>query len=279
MRLRADPSQPDFFSYIENAKEADGSIAYDDPKEVFSEARTLIIGGMCFILIPDFSTVVPIANRYCTPGSDTTAVQLAANFFYLTNNPQVLARLTREIRGAFDSMENIGLGQKLEDCKYLKAVVNETLRMSPSLPGVLPREVLPGGLTAAGETFTPGVEVSVPIYALHHNEDVYSEPHRFIPERWIPEETSEESVKQCLATLMPFSYGSRQCIGKRLALMELYLVLAKAVWRYNLEYVGGGKDDRFGDELDVIEYKLLDHLAAGRNGPVVRFWRREGLGN
>jgi hypothetical protein len=51
MRLQADSSRPDFFSYIENAKKEDGSPAYDNPKEVFSEARTLIIGGLSAVLM------------------------------------------------------------------------------------------------------------------------------------------------------------------------------------------------------------------------------------
>jgi cytochrome P450 len=214
--------------------------------------------------------------RLCL-GSDTTATQLAANFFYLTNNPQTLARLKDEIRQKFSSFDDIRLGQNLDSCCYLQAVVNETLRISPSLPGVIPREILPGGLTVAGETFTPGVEVSVPVYTLHHNAEIFFEPHSFIPERWLPECTNDEAVKRCLDTLTPFSYGSRQCIGKRLAVIELYLVLARAVWNYELEYVCGGKDDRFGDRVDIVEYKLLDHLAAGRHGPVIRFWKREGI--
>jgi cytochrome P450 len=219
-----------------------------------------------------------IANGREATGSDTTAVQLAANFFYLTNNPQALAHLTKEIRGTFNSVGDIRLGPKLDGCQYLHAVVNETLRMSPSLPGVLPREVLPGGLIVAGDAFPPGVDLLVPIYSLHHIEDVYFQPHKYIPERWIPQKTSEEAVRLCSIALTPFSYGSRQCIGKRLAVIQLYLVLAKAVWKYSLEYVSGGKDDRFGNELDTVEYKLLDHLAAGRSGPVVRFWKREELG-
>ncbi|KAF2095118.1 benzoate 4-monooxygenase cytochrome-like protein P450 [Rhizodiscina lignyota] len=253
MRKAADPSRKDFFWYIDNAKEKNGAPAYDNPREVFSEARTLIIGG-----------------------SDTTATQLAASFFYLTNNPQTLSRLASEIRGKFKSFDDIRLGQQLDDCKYLQAVVNETLRISPSLPGVLPREVLPGGLTVLGETFPAGVELSMPIYALHHNDEVYFEPHRYIPERWLPECTNEDVVSRCSDSLAPFSYGSRQCIGKRLAMIELYLALARSVWRYDLQYVCGGKDDRFGDNLDIVEYKLLDHMAAGRHGPLIRFWRRAG---
>ena len=57
--------------------------------------------------------------------------------------------------------------------------------------------------------------------------------------------------------------------------MEICLVLAKSVWKYELEYVAGGKEDRFGDNPEIVEYKLPDHLTASRQGPVIRFLSRE----
>ncbi|OQU97967.1 hypothetical protein CLAIMM_03817 [Cladophialophora immunda] len=252
LRMSADQNRKDFFSYIANAENKDGTKAYANSIEVFAEARGLILGG-----------------------SDTTATQLAANFFYLTNNPHALKRLVEEIRSTFNSADEIRLGKALDSCHYLHAVINESLRLSPSLPGVLPREVLKGGITAVGERFPAGVELSVPIYAVHHLGDVFFDPHMFVPERWLPEHTSEDDVKRCHEALTPFSYGSRQCIGRRLAVMELSLVIAQSVWKYDLEYVAGGKDDRFKKSPEVVEYKLLDHLAAGRSGPVIRFTSRE----
>ncbi|OAP54848.1 hypothetical protein AYL99_11296 [Fonsecaea erecta] len=254
-RLKADPNRRDFFWYLSNAKEKDGRQSYSDPREIFSEARTLIIGG-----------------------SDTTATQLAANFFYITQNPKTLAKLTAEVRSTFPNADAIRLGPALDSCRYLHAVVNETLRISPSLPGILPREVLPGGLDVCGEHFPQGVDLAVPIYTIHHHATIYPCPHKHIPERWLPGETSEEAVKQCHEALTPFSYGSRMCIGWRLALMELRLTLARAVWMFELEYLGGGREDRLlGPDSDALEYQLLDHMAAGRNGPIIRFRKREVL--
>lgn len=88
--------------------------------------------------------------------------------FYLTNNPTALKRLTEEIRSTFGAYDDVRLGTALSSCKYLQAVVNESLRISPSLPGSLPREVLPGGVTVAGEKFPAGVDVAIPVYAMHH---------------------------------------------------------------------------------------------------------------
>ena len=210
-----------------------------------------------------------------TTGSDTTATQIAANFFYLTQNPQTLSKLTSEIRSAFSSIEEIRLGPQLSSCEYLNAVIDETIRISPSLAGVLPREVLSGGITVCDEYFPKGVELTGPIYALHHNATVFPAPHKHIPERWLPSEVGEQAVQRAHNALTPFSYGSRMCIGFRLALMELRMLLARSVFTYDLKYVEGGREDRLRDEAN--EFKLLDHLAAARTGPIVRFIKRRDL--
>lgn len=192
----------------------------------------------------------------------------------MTQNSKTLTTVTSEIRSKFAAVDDIRLGPVLDSCHYLHAIINETIRISPSLPGILPREVLSGGLTVCGIDFPEGVELAVPIYSVQHNPDVYPCPHRHIPERWLEEETSKEAVKRCHDALAPFGYGSRMCIGRRLAMMELWLTLARAVWMFDLEYFGGGKEDRLlGSE--GLEYKLIDHLAAAREGPVIRFTKRK----
>jgi cytochrome P450 len=180
-----------------------------------------------------------------------------------------MTRLASEIRSTFDSVEEIKLGPKLESCKYLEAVIGETLRISPSLAGPLPRQVEAGGLKVLGHYFPEGVELAVPIYALHHNERYYPDPHRYIPERWIVEESGEEFVERCRSAFQPFSYGSRQCIGKRLAYIELYITIARAAFLFEIEYLGGGREKRLGP--DVLEYELIDHIAASRDGPLIQF--------
>jgi cytochrome P450 len=197
---------------------------------------------------------------------------MAANFFYISTNPTVQAKLASEIRSTFNSVDDIKLGPALNECVYLKAVVEETLRMSPSVPGILPREVLAGGITVAGHLFPAGVELTVPIYAIHHKPKYYPRPHTHDPERWIESSVGHDKVEKALSAFNPFSYGTRQCIGKRLAYTELWIAIARAVWLFDLYYVSGGMEDEFGD--GVVEYKLVDHFAAARTGPVVRFQKR-----
>ena len=145
--------------------------------------------------------------------------------------------------------------------------------MNPSVPSVLPREVMSGGITVAGEFFPEGVEVSEPIYGLHHDQRYYSEPHKHIPERWLPDVVGHEAVNRCLSAFHPFSYGARQCAGKRMAYLELWITVARAIYLFELEYISGGREESFGP--DVVEYKLEDHLTSSRKGPVISFKKRD----
>jgi cytochrome P450 len=170
----------------------------------------------------------------------------------------------------FDSLEEIRLGPKLDSCRFLKAVIEETLRISPSLPGILSRQVQSGGLDVLDHHFPAGIELAVPVYALHHNEEYFPNSHKHIPERWLVEDT--EKLKLAQAAFQPFSYGSRQCIGRRLAYIELYIFIARIVYLYDLKYLGQGREETWGPE--EVEYKLIDHLAAARTGPIIQFTRR-----
>ena len=206
-------------------------------------------------------------------GSDTTATQIAANLFYITQNPETKARLTLEIRSTFDSLEEIVLGKQLDSCNFLKAVVQETLRITPSLPGILSRQVQEGGVTVLGHYFAQGTELAVPVYALHHNEEYFPENHVHKPDRW--QTDSKAYVERAQTAFQPFSYGSRQCIGKRLAYIELYIFLARIMWLYDVKYLGKGREEAWGP--DVVEYKMIDHIAAARVGPVIEFTRRQDV--
>jgi cytochrome P450 len=84
-----------------------------------------------------------------TAGSETTATTLCGAVNYLTAHPEKLAILTTELRSTFHNMEQITLAA-LQDLPYLNAVIQETLRLCPAIPWVLPRRVPTGGDTVCG---------------------------------------------------------------------------------------------------------------------------------
>lgn len=97
-------------------------------------------------------------------GSDTTATALSATMFYLARNPDKLATLKNEIRGAFNNVSEIVSGKQLTDCNYLKACVDEAMRLAPPVPGLLPREVTaPEGIVVDGVFLPQGVHSPIPL--------------------------------------------------------------------------------------------------------------------
>ncbi|KAF5556506.1 benzoate 4-monooxygenase cytochrome P450 [Fusarium napiforme] len=106
----------------------------------------------------------------------------------------------------------------------LEACLREVYRMHPSSSGKNERVVPLGGRTLAGVFVPEHTVVTSSVLALHYDGEVYSDPDRFLPRRWI--DGSEEQRKVLDAQLIPFGYGGRICLGKALATMELKLLIA-----------------------------------------------------
>ena len=102
--------------------------------------------------------------------SDNTASAITAALFYLTHNPSpsALAEAQIQVRRTFSSLEEIRSGDKLARCHYLRACIDEAMRMSPSARGLMPREVLDRGINVDSQYIPKGIEIGTPIYALHH---------------------------------------------------------------------------------------------------------------
>ena len=85
------------------------------------------------------------ANLLIIAGSNTTSTALSSFFFYLMRHSRVYARLISEIRTTFSSPSDIRQGPKLSSCAYLKACLDESMRLTPAIPSKLARRILPGG--------------------------------------------------------------------------------------------------------------------------------------
>jgi cytochrome P450 len=179
------------------------------------------------------------SNTLIVAGSDTTSTTLTATIFYLLHNPATLARLQNEIRSNFSSQNEIRTGATLASCKYLRACIDEALRLSPPVGALLPRTTLVGGIDVLGQHIPEGVGVGCPIYALHHHQDFVANPWDYRPERWIRGECDEAENERLQSVFNPFSLGSRGCIGKPMAYMELSLALGRLLWGWDMRLAGG----------------------------------------
>lgn len=200
-------------------------------------------------------------------GSQSTSGALAATIFYLVQNPTQLERLQEEIRSTFSSGEEIRYesGSKLAELPFLRACINESLRLSPPTPGHLPREVLAEGIHTGGCYFKPGTIVGISAYAMHREQAYFPEPTRFLPERWLANRGPMQQSANASAHFA-FSSGATGCIGKQLAYMELSIAIAMLLWDFNISIARPGRHS--------VEYEVKDAFVGVGKGPVVSLVRR-----
>ncbi|KAK3997814.1 cytochrome P450-like protein [Cladorrhinum sp. PSN332] len=253
--LGEETDRRDFFYYLLKARDPETGHGFTTP-ELWGESNLLIIAG-----------------------SDTTSTAIAATLFYLVRNPDTLARVTSEIRSVFPSLEDIHIGDALNSCTYLRACIDEAMRLSPSVGGILPREVLSGGMTIDGEQVPAGTIVGTPHYTIHHNPSYYPDPFSFKPERWIGEEAKVKAAKRAFC---PFSIGSRGCIGKGLAYVEMSITIARVLWMYDLRRAVGVQDPAEGGPERGVwgrhrkeEMQLVDTFTSWKEGVMVEFRKRD----
>lgn len=107
----------------------------------------------------------------------------------------------------------------IEHCPYYVACVKETMRLCPSAPNIFPRMSPKGGVTLEGQYISEGVELTCNPWLVHRDEAIYGpDSMEFKPERWMDEANAKTFDKYNMA----FGYGTRSCLGKDIALMELY---------------------------------------------------------
>lgn len=199
-------------------------------------------------------------------------------FFYMAKHPEKKARLVEEVRTRFATRDELRLGPRLNSCRYLQACISECLRMAPPVASAPFREITSGGATVDGHYIPEGANIGTGIYSIQHNEQYFPHPFEFLPERWLAEENPYGvNVNEAL---VPFSIGPRACLGKALAVAEANLATAYVCWTLDFEIVesmkniGGGSKTGGHGRHRPNEYQLYDHITSARNGPWMRFRRR-----
>ncbi|AKT39297.1 cytochrome P450 [Chondromyces crocatus] len=149
-------------------------------------------------------------------GHETTATGLAWALHWILTTPGIEARLRRELADGHFTPERIA---RLE---LLDAVVRETLRLQPVLPFV--GRILDKPVRVGGWDLPAGVGAVCSIYLAHKRPEVYTEPDRFNPDRFL-------GTKFSPYEFFPFGGGIRRCIGMAFALHEMKMVLATVLAR------------------------------------------------
>lgn len=167
----------------------------------------------------------------------------------------------------------------LSSCSYLRACIDEALRLSPPVGGLMPREVLSDGVDIHGHRFPKGTDIGVPHYAVHHNEAYFQEPFRYNPSRWLVQDgTSAADVAAAQSAFCAFSIGPRGCIGKSMAYMELITSLASILWLYDMRLpqpvLANGAGESYAEALLRRDLQSVDKFVSKVKGPIIEFKAR-----
>lgn len=167
-------------------------------------------------------------------GRDTTAGLLGWTFWCLARHPRLYAKLRTSIVDQFGPSENVGTitFAGLKSCTYLQHVMNEVLRLYPSVPfngrqaardTTLPRG---GGPDESSSIYIKkNQSVNYSVFVMHRRKDIWGpDADEFNPDRWVGRKTGWE--------YLPFNGGPRICLGQQFALTEAGYVIARMVQRF-----------------------------------------------
>ncbi|KAF9033991.1 cytochrome P450 [Hymenopellis radicata] len=169
-------------------------------------------------------------------GRDTTASTLSFVVYFLATHPEVMARLRAEVFQVVGPHRQPGIVD-VKELKYMKAVINETLRLFPPVPANV-RETVEGAL------LPPDVPGEKPIYVPPHTQVVYSvmvmhrrkdlwgpDADEFDPDRFLDERNKKYFVPNPFIFL-PFNAGPRICIGQQFAFNEMSFMLVRLMQNF-----------------------------------------------
>ncbi|EEB89164.1 hypothetical protein MPER_12773 [Moniliophthora perniciosa FA553] len=226
-RLKEGSDRSDLLQKLQSAKDEHGNPM--GRAELTAEALTLLIAG-----------------------SDTTSNTTCAIIYYLATYPLTQKKLQQELDENLPAEPTATL-ESVKNLPYLQAVINESLRLHSTSAVGLPRIAPEGGMTVPLRLGSdePNVQlkegdiVSVPSFTIHRDKEIWGDDFEvFRPERWIEAEDEWKDIQAkggddkfskhrlFQQTFNPFSVGPRACVGKNLANMELQIIVASILRKF-----------------------------------------------
>ncbi|QIS18327.1 cytochrome P450 [Nocardia terpenica] len=157
-------------------------------------------------------------------GAETTSLALAWALHHLTQAPDVAERLRAEVD---EVLADHAVGPAdLPRLSMAKRVISETLRLRP--PGWVASRSVTTDTRLGGHLLPAGTSVVISPYLIHRRGDLYPDPERFDPDRWLQARTAAST------SFIPFGSGARKCIADNFALAEAALALAGIIRQWHL---------------------------------------------
>ena len=177
-------------------------------------------------------------------GVDTISNTMQWVIYMMARNPDKQAILRQEVLSVLGE-QNHASPDTIAQMPYLRAWVRETLRLYPPL--MILTRITSKDLILSGYQIPAGTELHLLAYQMSRDETVFEEPNVFRPERWLRgkkvslQNSKFLEAKEVFSSL-PFGFGTRMCIGRRIAELELHLLLARIVQQFEIRYPADADD-------------------------------------
>ncbi|KAJ8911312.1 hypothetical protein NQ315_017007 [Exocentrus adspersus] len=204
--------------------------------------------------LPGYENVAQVFLFFIA-GFDTSSSAMNFAIYELCKNPSIQEKVREEIREVLQKHGGQLTYEGLAEMKYMQQVLDETLRIYPSVTTLTRVCVKDYKLRDTDLTIEKGIKVMIPLYSLHNDPEYFPEPDRFDPDRF----SDENKRSMHPYTHLPFGDGPRNCIGLRFGIMQSKVGLAAILSRFRLKI---SPSTRLPLRLDegVLLIKTLDTL-------------------
>ncbi|KAI4168117.1 MAG: hypothetical protein LQ343_006650 [Gyalolechia ehrenbergii] len=208
-------------------------------------------------------------------GGDTTTATMSGIMYNTLKHPHVLKRLQQELD---DSVQTTPVSWKVaSSLPYFDAVIQESIRLHPGTSFALERIVPRQGLQLPdGRYIESGTIVGMHGWVVNRDKSVFGpNADAFVPERWLQEENEDtQAFTKRISTMknatLSFGAGKRSCIGKHLAILEIYKIIGTLFKEFDFEFANiKGKEPRLVHSTFVRMEDFNVRLRVRERSPVI----------
>ncbi|XP_065371245.1 cytochrome P450 CYP12A2-like isoform X3 [Calliphora vicina] len=175
-------------------------------------------------------------------GVDTTSSTFTGLLLCMAEYPEKQEKLRQEVLNILPQKDSEFDENALKNMPYLRACIKESLRYYPLIVGNA--RVPVNDVVVGGYRVPKGTQVSMCTTSLTRDGNHYPRPNEFLPERWLRPSQEDANSSECPHALkpstpflhLPFGFGARSCIGRRIVDMELELGIARMVRNFQIEF-------------------------------------------
>jgi len=218
--------------------------------------------------------------------ADAYGILLSGFLHYLAHHPRVYHKLAGELRARYKPGQKITWGPELESIVYLRAVIDEVMRLLPPACGVHWRECEKKGVSVGGKSLDlpVGSDVGMSIFSLFRDGRLFRNPVEFWPERWIPGTLPADEYAACRKMFVPFLIGPRNCAGSHVAIMMASIAYTHVLVNYDFRRDGqqphkvpsslwSNTEGVPGSEVE-LQFESHYSIAGWEKGPFIQFRAR-----